>query len=773
MSDKIDFTGIEEIQEQDVNQDLKAAEAAEGPLSEQDLKGIDESLKLEEEYGDQSLEAGLLGAARGLTFGVSDQALVKSGIYSQEDLRELKKRNEIASLTGDIAGTVGPALLTGGTSLAARGAQVAGKGVLAAQAAGKAAEKAFASALASEGKKSIAREIVRKTAPQVIGSATEGAIYGLGQLVSEDALGNAELNAENIISAAGTGALLGGITRGVFEAPKALIPAGKKVAGKATSKLGDPVESALDIYGVTPTQRAKLKQSAPGFVEELPEWTAKKAKLGYFTKTGTLKDNVVKLRQEAGEKIGETMKKIDDVAAANPGIMPDSATTYGKIAKKVDDTIQEFANVPGFKAQIRPVREIRDEFLNIAKSGKPFKASDLHQMRQKIDQLIKFDKAPGTYTLKEKALNNVRFALNDEIQKIAEEASKKDVVGNFGNLLKDLLEANKDFSYASRIIPSIEKKVEREAAKRGIFNLTDLVTGGAVGAVDPGAMGIAVGAKKLLESDLRRRATILSSIERQNQKNLKTISKGISEFFEKAPAAAARIPTKAILSSSLSLSPQDNKTKPKSKKQAFENISERLSTLVSEPEQVQDMVSKRTLHVSKIAPNITTAATATAIRGVEFLYSKLPKPSASTSLQQFTKREFQPSELQLSKFERYVEAVENPMSAIDDLKSGTLTREAAEAIQVVYPQMFNQMQETTLENLTKTKEPVPYNKRLQLAILLDLTTDPSLESENISGLQANLSQPSAQLPGGPTAARADSLDMADRRETKANKIAQR
>lgn len=775
MSDKINFDGVEEIQSEDLQKEAAATEATvDAPLSQEQLNEVNKEIQLEKKFGKKATEASLLGAARGLSFGLSDQFLTKTGIYTPEELREIKKRNEIASITGDVTATGAAILLSGGTGAVAKGAGAVGKGVATAARAGaaveKVAEKAFISALAKEGKKSIAREIVKKSAPKVLGSAVEGAAYGVGQLVSEDALGNADLNAENIIASAGTGALLGGVTRGIFETPKALIPISKKATGTVAKKLGNAQDAAFDIYGVTPTKRANLKSSSPQFVEELPEWTVKKAKLGAFTDSEKLSNNLAKIRQEAGEKVGETMKKIDDVAAANPDILPSARDTYASIARKIDDEIiQKYADVPGFKTQIAPVKNIRNEFLELAKKPESLKASELHKLRMKVDELIKFDKAPGTFTLKEKALNDVRFALNDEIQKIAELATNSDTNNAFGNLLKDLLEANKDFSYASRLIPSIEKKVEKQAAKRSIFNLSDLVLGGAAYDVAAGLGGVAIGAKKLLESDFRRRVSILSAVERQNRKVDSTITNGIKSFFKESAPAARSAAKKGLITSNLSTR-LDDKKKAKNRKQAFKNINDNILELTSNPDKLVNTIGKRTLHLSNIAPNITAAATQTAIRGVQFLASKLPKPTADASVNIFAKREFEPSDMQLAKFERYVEAVENPMSAVEDLKSGTLTREAAEAIKVVYPQIFAKLQENVINELQSSAEPVPYNKRLQLGVLLDIPTDVSLEPQNIAGLQSNLQPPEEQ---GPTPARADNVNFAEREETKQNRLAQR
>ncbi len=779
MSEKIDLTGVDEIDSQPINQSPDI-------LSPADMNEVNKAVELDKKYGDVPLKAAALGAARGMSFGISDQALVKSGLATSEELDEIKTRNKISSLTGEIAGTAA-SLLT-----PAAPASAVAKAGLATE---KFAEKAFINALASEGKKSVAKEIVKKAIPKALGSAVEGAAYGAGQLISEEALGNAEITAENIMASAGTGALLGAVAGGIFEAPKALIPIKDKATSVIKSKIGDPVDAALDIYGVSAKQKAKFKaQSRIGkktesplgaddlasnknkyeksdFLEDLPSWTVEKANLGIFKDSESLKNNLIKLRETSGEKIGSLMKAMDDVAINNPEILPTNANFYAKIAKRIDDKIiDKYSSVPGFKEQLRPVKSIRKSFLDLASKEGQLNASALHNLRMQLDELIKFDKAPGTFTLKEKALNDIRKELNEEIITLANNASSIDTSGQLGNIAKDLLEANKDFSYSSRLIPIMEHKVEKEAAKKGIFNLTDLVAGMAGATIDP-VLGLStIVIKKIMEADFRRKIVIFANMEKQNKLINNQITSNIKGFFENVSKPAKPILRTTILKSSLSRN--ENGKKPENKKEAFKNLQSNISRLSADSEALSDLIAKRTMHVEKVAPTVTNLVTQNTIKGLQFLQSKLPKQTVDMdSAKLFSKREFIPSDLQMSKFERYLEVVENPISALEDMKEGTLTREAAETLKVVYPNLYKKMQTEVLDNLSKNKENIPYSKRIQLGILLDVPTDVSLKPEYVAALQANLAIQEQAPKATPT--KAENLSMAERQETEANKIAQR
>lgn len=144
----------------------------------------------EREFEDRPIESGLLGAARGLTLGVSDPILTALDIYDPEELRKLKEHNETASVVGE----VGSLLVPGAGAIGA---------------VGKAAR------LARLGR--------------VGAGIAEGAAIGLGHAISEDAMGTPGMNAERYLSHVGYGAVTGGVLSAVGAgASKALDAATKK-----------------------------------------------------------------------------------------------------------------------------------------------------------------------------------------------------------------------------------------------------------------------------------------------------------------------------------------------------------------------------------------------------------------------------------------------------------------------------------------------------------------------------------------------------------------
>lgn len=182
--------------------------------------------------------AGLAGAARGATFGLSDVALTQTGLVKPQTLERLKEQNPGSSIAGEVAGV--------GASLFVPGSAVARLAQLGTKVAGKTAQKIGANVA-----ESTAAKIAKKATAVAAGSAVEGAFYGTGQIISDSAIGRPPKNAEDIVATVGLSSLLGGGLGFVFKgfaegAPVALrslanspIPKLRQVSEKATNAWAD------------------------------------------------------------------------------------------------------------------------------------------------------------------------------------------------------------------------------------------------------------------------------------------------------------------------------------------------------------------------------------------------------------------------------------------------------------------------------------------------------------------------------------------------------
>lgn len=189
--------------------------------------------------------AGVLGLARGATFGASDVLAEGLGV-DRRTRADLKQDFAKTSAVSEIVGAVAPALIPGGQG-----------SLLRALPAGRAALVGERIAQAGEGASALG-----KIGALAKAGAAEGAIQTGGQYLSQVALGDRELSAEAFLADTGKGALLGGaIGGGLGAAERGFIAARKllpKSAGspQAVRAAADDVDAQL-TKALDGTERAK------------------------------------------------------------------------------------------------------------------------------------------------------------------------------------------------------------------------------------------------------------------------------------------------------------------------------------------------------------------------------------------------------------------------------------------------------------------------------------------------------------------------------------
>lgn len=721
-------------------------------LSDPQQELFDQELELEQKYGDQTLRTFAERAASSASFGLTDQIAVKgakalageqAAEEMQKGLAEREARNREAAISGEVAGIVGPALLSGGTSL---GAKVAASGVKSAAKAGMAAEKITAKALAKvindTGRKKLAKDVITKSIAKGSGSAVEGSFYGAGQLIKEEALGNAEFNAENFIANTGTAALLGGAAGGLFGAAEVMVPVIKngKITDVITKKLPrkSKVEVADELIGITtPSQKAKQATTPwqQAQREYMPEFLTKEVKIDSVMSKKKILEKSEQIHKQSGNKIGSI---VDDIQKYTPeSEMPTLDRVYDRIAVKLNklkmqDKIDDLEIPSGdMKAVRNAIDSELKEWEKWANNFKQLSAQEIKQIKTQLQSSANNTKTIGEMKIKEKIRFELGEALREELMDMAKLASKPN------NPLAEMLkQENLRYATSRRVIQNLKKDLDKSANKTFLDNFSGLKdifladflldTAGA-----PGLGVAAIAGTKYLKSDFRRKLTLLTDIEKANNSINKKVTSSLKNFFSATKKTASPISTKILLNTSFKM-PGEKDKKASNKKEAFMQVSKGLDKLSQDPDALTNLLSTNMLAKSGAAPKTAEAMSQRLAAAVAFLSSKLPRdPSPGTSL---FARSWEPSSLEIAKFERYLQAVENPMSVLEDLESGTLTREGVETLESVYPDLYQRIQEQASELVAENPE-MSYEKRLQLGSLLNIDSDTSLQSPNITALQ--------------------------------------
>lgn len=165
-----------------------------------------------------------------------------------------------------------------------------------------------------------------------------------------------------------------------------------------------------------------------------------------------------------------------------------------------------------------------------------------------------------------------------------------------------------------------------------------------------------------------------------------------------------------------------------------------IGALQANPGLVSARIAQSLSPVGEAAPEVTKAATAVAFRGLDFMASKLPPSRIDPySLQPQLQPRARASDAEIAQFMRFSQAVDDPLLVLNEAKSGTLTRDHVEAVKAVYPEIYDQMRSEVMRGLVDSKSPLPYARRIQLGILLDLPTDKTLAPGFLQAIQATYS----------------------------------
>lgn len=205
--------------------------------------------------------AGAAGAARGLTLGLSDAAMVGlGGEGMRKQLQKAQKYAPVASAVGEGAGMLAPALFTGGASAEAgalarlgRGATTISRGATAAaETGGRLAERGVIGLGAEAGGK------VAGAAKVLATNAIEGGAQGIGQAISDASIKGEPIEVEKILAHGGKAALLGAGLGGALHGTVGLAKSGLSKAGGAIKD---------GVVNATEAAREKLVNKIAGSLE--------------------------------------------------------------------------------------------------------------------------------------------------------------------------------------------------------------------------------------------------------------------------------------------------------------------------------------------------------------------------------------------------------------------------------------------------------------------------------------------------------------------------
>lgn len=709
------------------------------------------------DYGNRPVTALALGAARGLTFGGSDVLAAKvGGPEVAAAVKEIKERNPGMSITGEVGGIIIPTLLSSGASLVAEVAEGATAGTRAVSAATHSLGEALGEKLTGDAVSGSAREIVGNLAGKAVGSAIEGAAYGAGQSVSESALGEPAHVAENLA--------IGGIIGGSIPILGKLgdLVLNSDASRKALSKiatLGGKTD-ANDFYQ---------------FLENSSEGVAKRDLIrggaGQLDELKSKAIEVVKANRALGETAAEGFKDVKFAKAEEllHGVSMETADNAAvDLQKQILDMHTKLSSRPAMYSgpAIGKLETISNDLASgLKKSQSP---ADTFKLLDETKTLLqKAGKAGATPSAAESEAVKEVLSLSNTVKTNLE---NPEVWGQAATMQQKMNSAYSEFTSADTAFKSFfMKKVAGEATidpgKISNFLKT---------AYKPeGTLKAQVFQDYVDKSNLLRKAIgefggdvsekMAAHTEAFNQfQNLAGQAKAM-QVFDKADNLLGHVP---LLSS---VSPQRvvktlgflersvnavNESWMKELGKTFTAIGSEVGTslaeppaessdehlqvlaqLASDPAKLANAAKNATAFMSASAPNVANAAQQQLIQIANYLYGKMPKNPNQAYLGSAGET-WAPSDGDKAKFDRIVNAAQDPMSMLSELRNGTLSPDTAQTVKDLYPNFFDKTASGIAQYVAQKKPSIPYERQLQLSHVFGVPMDSSMEPKAIKAFQS-------------------------------------
>jgi hypothetical protein len=689
------------------------------PESTQSVRNRAREKRLDAEYGDGLWNTGqalLEGIGRGLTLGVSDYIAIGLGA-DPEGLRERRNRNTIAAPIGEIGGALLPLAFTGGAAGAgslgrAMASTPAGIAARLGTRAGQAAGRSMAG-MAAGGR--VARTAAA-IAPAGVQAGVEGAMFGAGMGASATVLSEDPFTAEALVSNMASGALYGGTIGAAVGSGFALIGHAGAGMSAIAKRRGDRAAAAA--------RKKAGERSGP---------SAGKAKefndsIGAITTSGRQLDAFARKSRNAGAPVNRAFTDAyDDLIKARDRFESVGFHRNGKPMAVTDDNLKRFAAKEPAKydevidaiesyrfAQIR----MSEELVNVGASAvKP--ASKLpDDMLSPADYMRTVKAGQGAA---EGVSGIDKLAAANEISDGVTGLGVDDVPG-IGKLADMLLKLH----LASRLMGG-----------KGVPGAKALYTGRAVGSF-AAAAGKAFGFGK--HSGVRTWAA------NAYHASAAKIAKGSKAMFRTAPKSGAVTALATLRGASFG----DRKTTPGRPTKSREKMTplqragmDRMAEIresVSDPEGTMRRLLKSTADLGAVDPALRQQVAAIAMKKMAYLNSKMPRGPSTGAVGTPHAKEYVPSDLELAKFARIVDAVENPEKILKNMGSMRLTPSEAHAVRDVYPTMYERIRVSIVETLASSKKPLSYQKLSQLSILWDLPVHSSMRPEFGSTLRSTFTR---------------------------------
>lgn len=259
----------------------------------------------------------------------------------------------------------------------------------------------------------------------------------------------------------------------------------------------------------------------------------------------------------------------------------------------------------------------------------------------------------------------------------------------------------------------------------------------------------------------------MGAIEQGIIKRGKTVDQAINAFFERPKLARGLQSGSKMAAIVPIINSRDTKNT-----QNLDYVAE----LATNPTKLVDQMDKNMGNLKFVAPELYEIVQERGARAVKFLESKMPKRDPGGPLDKTPK---QYSDAELAKYSRYVRAIQNPNSIIEDFGNYALMPEAVETVREIFPEVYNKIAKQVFNKLSTYKEPLTLAQKQQASIMLGFPVSSQLTPQFIQTMQQKYKAPGAEntnapaTAGQPSATGMKQFDLSTRAQTGMERVLSR
>jgi hypothetical protein len=713
-----------------------------------------------------ALKAAGQAAADTATFGGASWAEKELGLRDPVDIEAGERAHPVAAFAGSALGALAP---LGAEELIAG----AGMPALARLAGGAPGLIADAGEVATAGLRSTMAPTSRlgRLSADVIsrgaGSAIEGAAYGLGQSVHEDAL-DPDLTVESAFSRGAADALLGAALGGATGAPLGLVSSALKELPSGAA-LADRLEEfqAQNDLRIAGAQQSDIARSLKKVSrEDLIKQAGEARDLGILTRFNSpedIFDRASNVLEDTGQEMHDIVQAVDEKAIKNPRLMPDGQ-------QLVDEFRQTIGGLEKNAFQQRALHTLNG-FADFLQQGIDREASrlaadwpasvvDTYRGRMSLQDLwtLRRDVSETIYGWRG-SRNPSADKVTQNLQELRGQVSRmiNSTIEKAGEDSAQWRQLNRRYQVASTMQDFSGRALNRHMGNNR-FSLTE--TGALIAGATHGPLGL-LGAGGYIAAK-RYGPDLLSQAAIVGRGVLKHADNAIEKAAAAGPVASAelafntpeRVAALAALERTqrealqdidgaakqlLTGKPSGAPGAPDSK--AIRETVAKVNRLSNLPEESARLAQQISSETHEHAPTMTEKTGGIVSRIVAYLKGNAPQSTKPYPLGP----ELSPDRAALLSFHQKVEAVRDPIGAL----RRNPTRTVVEAIQEVYPTLYSQVRSAVIAGLAEAGQR-HYTPRQREAIgaILGIDTDgrqsPALTAISQSAFQV-MSRPKTPL----------------------------